>query len=34
MHSEGKPDKTYSIVTMKKIGDEWKTTSVEERADP
>jgi RNA polymerase sigma factor (sigma-70 family) len=32
-HFDGWPDKTYSILTMKKIDGEWKVSNAEERAD-
>lgn len=31
VHIDGERDKSYSLVTMKKINDEWKVSSVEER---
>ena len=33
IHIDGERDKSYSLVTMKKIADEWKVSSVEDRAE-
>lgn len=31
VHVDGEPEKSYSLLTMKKLDDEWKVSSVEER---
>lgn len=33
VHVDGEAEKSYSLLTMKKLGDEWKVSSVEERAE-
>lgn len=31
VHVDGEPEKSYSLLTMKKVDNEWKVSSVEER---
>jgi hypothetical protein len=33
VRGEGMPEKSYSILTMKKMDGEWKVTSAEERVE-
>jgi len=33
VHIDGMPEKTYSLLTMKRIADEWKVSGVEDRSD-
>jgi RNA polymerase sigma factor (sigma-70 family) len=33
VHLDGMPDKSYSLLTMRKLGGEWKVSSAEERPD-
>ena len=33
VHVQGMPDKSYSLLTLKQIGGEWKVSNAEDRTD-
>jgi hypothetical protein len=33
VHLDGMPDKSYSLLTLRKLDGEWKVSSAEERSD-